>query len=275
MTDGEDAPPVIDPAMARHYASGAELGRLEQVNALEFERSKVLLSEHLPAAGRVIDVGGGPGTYAAWLAELGYEVDLIDPIPLHVQQALARGRSGASFRAQVGDARALPFDSAVADAVVMMGPLFHLTDPADRHRALAECRRVLRPGGTLLASAMGRFFLFYKGVAANVVRDPEARARLVSITSTGIRPSSEPPFPAYAHRPEDLEREVTSAGFAHVRVRAIEGIFNLLGDLPYRMGDPPSRQALLELLGAFEDDPSVTGVSGHLMATAKRPDGSD
>ena len=273
MSKGDDAPLAIDPAMARHYASGAELGRLEQVNPLEFERSKVLLSEHLPAAGRIIDVGGGPGTYAAWLADLGYDVDLIDPIPLHVQEALARGKSGALFRAQVGDARDLPFASAEADAVVMMGPLFHLTDPTDRHRALVECHRVLRPGGTLLASAMGRFFLFYKGVAANVIRDPEARARLVSITSTGMRPSSEPPFPAYAHRAEDLEREVSLAGFVDVRVHAIEGIFHLLGDLPYRMADPPSRQALLDVMKAYEEDPSMTGISGHLMATARSPEG--
>jgi len=273
VTDGDDAPLVTDPVMARHYASGAELGRLEQVNRLEFERTKVLLSEHLPATGRVIDVGGGPGTYSAWLADLGYEVDLIDPIPLHVEQAIVRARSGVSFRAQVGDARALPFEGAVADAVVMMGPLFHLTDPTDRHRALVECRRVLRPGGTLLASAMGRFFLFYKGVAANVIRDPEARARLVSITSTGMRPSSEPPFPAYAHRAEDLEREVSLAGFVDVRVHAIEGIFHLLGDLPYRMADPPSRQALLDVMKAYEEDPSMTGISGHLMATARSHEG--
>jgi len=248
VSKGDDAPLAIDPAMARHYASGAELGRLEQVNPLEFERSKVLLSEHLPAAGRIIDVGGGPGTYAAWLADLGYDVDLIDPIPLHVQEALARGKSGALFRAQVGDARDLPFASAEADAVVMMGPLFHLTDPTDRH-------------------------LFYKGVAANVIRDPEARARLVSITSTGMRPSSEPPFPAYAHRAEDLEREVSLAGFVDVRVHAIEGIFHLLGDLPYRMADPPSRQALLDVMKAYEEDPSMTGISGHLMATARSPEG--
>ena len=258
--------------MARHYASGKELGRLEQVNLLEFERSKILVAEHLPSSGRVIDVGGGPGTYAAWLARLGYDVDLVDPIPLHVQQASTLGEEGRLFRARLGDARALPFDDGVADAVVMMGPLFHLTDPVDRRRALGECRRVLRAGGSLVATAMGRFFLFYKAVAANTISDPGARDLLVSITTTGLRPSTEPPFPAYSHRPEDLEREVSAAGFEDVRVRAIEGIFNLLGDLPYRMAEPRSREALLAVLKTFEEDPSLTGVSGHLMATARAPE---
>ena len=91
-------------SMMAHYQSGAELGRLESRNALEFERSKVILTERLPAEGRLIDVGGGPGTYSAWFASRGYQVDLVDPVPLHVELARKASAAGAHFGAQLGDA---------------------------------------------------------------------------------------------------------------------------------------------------------------------------
>jgi SAM-dependent methyltransferase len=260
-----------DPVMLAHYATGAELGRLEARNRLEFERTKIILSEHLPPSGRLIDVGGGPGVYAAWLAERGYEVDLVDPVPLHVEEAQRRSNAGVPFRAHLGDARRLAFADASAEAVVMMGPLFHLVEPEDRHRALAEAFRVLREGGLLAASAMGRFFWFGHGVAQNTVRDPELRRRMMSFVDTGRRPDGDAPYPAFAHRPEELEEELDAAGFTDVVVLAIEGFFHLLGDLERRLADPPSALALFELLGRYEVDPAIVGLSGHLMAVGRRP----
>lgn len=260
-----------DAVMLAHYATGAELGRLETRNRLEFERTKIILAERLPPVGRLIDVGGGPGVYAEWLAARGYEVDLVDPVPLHVEQAERTSSSGLPFRAHLGDARRLPFTEGTADAVVMMGPLFHLVEPDDRRRALAEAFRVLRPGGVLAASAMGRFFWFGHGVASNTIRDPEARRRVMSFVDTGTRPEGDAPYPAFAHRPEELESELSAAGFADVLVLAIEGFFHLLGDLGERLADPPSAEALFDLLGRYESDPAILGLSGHLMAIGRRP----
>ena len=81
---------VIDPAIESHYGTGYERSRLFPGGqpSLEFVRSMELLERLLPrAAGRVLDVGGGPGTYAAPLARRGYRVHLVDPVPLHVEQA--------------------------------------------------------------------------------------------------------------------------------------------------------------------------------------------
>ena len=264
-------PPESDPTMIAHYETGAELGRLESRNALEFERSKVILTERLPPDGRIIDVGGGPGTYAAWFASRGYQVDLIDPVPLHVELARKASAAGAPFSAQIGDARQLPFGDAIADGVVMMGPLFHLVTAEDRRRALREAFRVLRPGGVIAASAMGRFFLFGHAVAQNTIREPAALNRVLSIVATGDRPGQWGPFPAFAHRPGELESEMRRAGFEDVVVVAIESFFHLLGDIEGRMADEGSRVALFELLSRCETDPDLVGLSGHLMGIGRRP----
>ena len=81
---------MIDPAIESHYDTGYERSRLFPGGrpSLEFVRSMELLERLLPAPpARVLDVGGGPGTYAAPLARCGYRVHLVDPLPLHVEQA--------------------------------------------------------------------------------------------------------------------------------------------------------------------------------------------
>ena len=72
---------VMDPAIESHYGIGHERSRLFPGGepTLEFVRSVELLERLLPAPpARVLDVGGGPGTYAAPLARRGYSVHLVD-----------------------------------------------------------------------------------------------------------------------------------------------------------------------------------------------------
>src|SRR5262247_3420890 len=106
-TAGRDADEI-----AAYYARGLERDRLaEGQGALEFTRTQALLERYLPAPPAIIaDVGGGPGRYAVWLAGRGYRVHLVDPVPLHVEQARGAAnalRGAALASAEVGDARAL------------------------------------------------------------------------------------------------------------------------------------------------------------------------
>jgi 2-polyprenyl-3-methyl-5-hydroxy-6-metoxy-1,4-benzoquinol methylase len=108
---------VSDPAIESHYGTGCERSRLFPGGnpSLEFVRSMELPGRLLPRPrARLLDVGGGPGTYAAPLARRGYRVHLVDPVPLHVEQARqAAGSDTASgFTAAGGDARELPEQAA-------------------------------------------------------------------------------------------------------------------------------------------------------------------
>lgn len=111
---------------------------------LEMVRTQELLRRHLPPApASVLDVGGGPGAHARWLSEDGYRVHLVDPVQRHLAEAEDSGCS-----VELGDARELSAADASYDVVLVLGPLYHLVEAADRRTALAEAYRVVRPGGS-------------------------------------------------------------------------------------------------------------------------------
>jgi len=163
--------------IAAFYARGLERDRLAAgQGALELARTRVVLERYLPLPPAVIaDVGGGPGRYAIWLAERGYDVHLVDPIPLHIEQARAdaAARVGVVLAsAEVGDARSLRLPDASVDAVLLLGPPYHLPERADRLLALSEAGRVRRPGGVIIAAAISRFASTLDGLRGDYLEDP-------------------------------------------------------------------------------------------------------
>jgi SAM-dependent methyltransferase len=264
-------------AIGAFYARGLERDRLAGgPGALEFARTRVLLQRYLPPAPAVVaDVGGGPGRYARWLAERGYEVHLVDPVPLHIEQARAGDRPAAALAsAEIGDARSLALPDASADAVLLLGPLYHLPERADRLGALTEARRVCRRGGVVVAAAISRFASTLDGLLDGHLEDPAFAALAAADLRHGRHrnPTNEPAYftTAYFHRPEELAEECTTAGLAHEATLAIEGAGWLLPELDVRLADEHRRTVLLDALAALESEPALLGVSAHLLAVARR-----
>jgi SAM-dependent methyltransferase len=263
---------VADEHLTEHYGSGYEQQRLrEGEGRLEWLRTMELIERFAPAPpGRVLDVGGGPGAYAHPLARLGYEVHLIDPVPLHVEQA--RAGSGLAS-AEVGDARNLGQADVSFDVVLALGPLYHLTVAEDRHAALSEAHRVLRPGGRLFAAAISRFASTCDGLRLGYLREPEFESIVVADLEHGQHrnETTRPEWftTAFFHHPDELADEVTRAGFELDAVLAVEGPAWLV-PLADWLGYPDATASLLRAIRRIEAEPSLLGVSAHLIAVARK-----
>jgi len=174
-------------------ASPNERGRLFSGarRRVEFERTQEILRRVLPAPpARVLDVGGG--AHAAWLAADGYTVDLVDPIPWHVQQSeQAAARTAQPFSARLGDARRLPASDRSADVVLLLGPLYHL-DGDGRRQALTEAIRVLRHDGVLVAAAISRFASLLDGLRMGWLADETFAAIVERDLATGRHHNPDP-----------------------------------------------------------------------------------
>ncbi|HSL69171.1 MAG TPA: class I SAM-dependent methyltransferase [Longimicrobiales bacterium] len=266
---------IID--FREHYATSGEANRLTSGHGLlERIRTQDILARFLPPApARVLDIGGGPGVYSLWLLERGYQVELLDAVPLHVEQARnAFARAGyIDALATVGDARVLPYGDASAQAVLLLGPLYHLTSRDDRLGALREARRVLQPGGILAAATISRFASLLDGYWRNLVADPDFKAILEQDLRDGQHrnPMNNPDYftTAYLQQPAEHREEVVSAGFEVTAMIAVEGPFWLLPDFAKHWSDLERRAEVLRHLKMIETEESLLGSSAHLLTIAR------
>lgn len=225
----------------------------------------------------MVDVGGGPGAYAFWLAGQGYDVHVIDPVPLHIeqaQQAAERRPDQALASTRIGDARHLDLPAASADAVLLMGPLYHLTGWVDRLRALREARRVVRSGGWVFVTGTSRYTSLFDGPAAGFLDDPTFAAIVEQDLRSGQHrnPTGHPAYftSAFFHHPDELRAEVVEAGLSVVDLLGIEGpSWWMPRDFAGWWDDPARRERLLAAVRAIEREPSVLGLGPHLMVVAR------
>jgi SAM-dependent methyltransferase len=255
-----------------HYAREEEADRLALPNGVvEFERTKEIVLRSLPPPPAVVaDIGGGPGRYTRWLAELGYDVEHRDLVPSHVAQTTAYGLSGV--RSAVGDARSLDLANASVDAALLFGPLYHLLDRTDRIKALREAGRIVRPAGPVFVAVISRWAPRLDGsVAAELDLDYAAMPEVVAaVEATGVLPPlHDGAFCGYTHRPDELRGEISDAGLDLVDLVGVEGIAFALGDLGDRLADPRRRAIVFEAARATERAPELLGLSPHLLATAR------
>jgi SAM-dependent methyltransferase len=265
----------LDAAMREHYEGGREAGRLADLSHgwLEYERTKEILLRALPPAPAVVaDIGGGPGRYALWLAELGYQVVHRDIVPLHVQQLREAAGPDSAISSALGDARDLDLADASVDAVLLLGPLYHL-DADDRQQALREAGRVVRPGGPVFGAAISRWAPRLDGILRERLYEehPGVIGMVETVERTGIL---EPLFPgafsAFLHRPAELRAEVLAAGLEVTDLVCVEGAAFLLLDLAQRITEETARRMVLDAARALERVPELMGVGPHLLVTARR-----
>jgi len=259
----------------RHYETIEEGRRIsEGLGQLELLRTQEVLGRHLPKSpSSIVDVGGATGVHAEWLASSGYDVHVIDLMPHHVEAASRLAVSPGQVTAEVGDARELPVADGSFDTVLLLGPLYHLTERADRLRAWTEARRAVRPGGLIFAAAISRFASLFDGLAREYLFDPAFREIVERDLRDGQHrnPAEREHWftTAYLHRPEDLRDEAEEAGVEIVELVGVEGLAGWLPQLNERWASAEGREAILFAARSVESEPSLLGLSGHLIAVTR------
>lgn len=282
MTKAAPGSEILPQEAVSYYESGREAGRLfEGIGPLELARTQELIKRFFPAPPAVVlDVGGGPGTYSCWLAGLGYQVHLVDAIPLHIEQARRASEAQPSqpiASLRVGDARDLGYPDESVDALLLHGPLYHLTERADRLAAVRESARVLRPGGVLLAFGISCYASTLVGLVNWWIEDAGYVRMIEGELEDGQhRPPAGWPglfTTAFFHHPGELEAELREAGLVHEATLAVQGPGWLVSGFAEKWANDSQREALLHVVRLLESDPVAQAMTPHLMAVGRKGPG--
>jgi ubiquinone/menaquinone biosynthesis C-methylase UbiE len=271
--------PSLPGEIREHYEMVAEAERLDRADSqIEKLRTQEILLRYLPPPpAEILDIGGGAGVYAFWLAKRGYLVHLLDGVQLHIDQAqeFAQEIGGQPLASlKLGDARALDHPDNSIDGILLLGPLYHLTKRSDRILALREAHRVLRSGGVIFAAAINRFASTIVALLEGLIDDPE----FAPIYEQDLRygqhrnPTDNPKFftTAFFHRPQELIDEIEHVGLRCESLLAIEGPVRIMKDFPDQWPKPEIQERLLRITRLVEAEPTLWGVSAHIMAIGKK-----
>ncbi len=277
---------TIDKAVLAYYEEGREYNRLRtDIGLIEFERTKEILLENLPSPPAVIyDIGGAYGEYSWWLASLGYEVHLFDLSETNIKlsKELSKEYPGCSLAAsEVCDARKVPRPDNSADAVLLMGPLYHIIDYCERIRALKECCRLLKPGGVIFSAALTPFSVLldkltvYSPGGGSYLENPDFLAMVERELNDGchLNPNKE----VYAglgsshlHTAKALKAELEAGGFSETVVHGVMGGAWLANNIDELWKNEKSRNVLMTTVRLLDTHEEIIGLSGHLLAVSSR-----
>jgi SAM-dependent methyltransferase len=249
--------------IAAYYERGEEDQRLRSgAGRLEFWRTQDVLRRLLRPSSSVLDVGGGSGVHAEWLAADGHTVELVDPVPLHVAQA----ERIPGVRARLGNALDLPWPDDAFDAVLVLGPLYHLTERADRLRALREAARVSR--AMVVCATINRWAPLHDALRTGRYFEADARSRIHGSVQSGAHlPRGRDALftTAYFHTPAEIAGEAHDVGLEVTGQYGLEGAAWLMGEIDSWLDDPAQRATVLDGMRVTELEPSLLGVSGHVL----------
>lgn len=239
----------------------------------EFALTMRALREHLPPPpADLLDIGGGPGRYAIELTRAGYRVTLgdISEAELRVAEAKAGEAGVALHRVLAADARRLNGCAAASfDAVLMLGPLYHILEEHGRRNAASEALRVLRPGGRIFAafivrSAVLRFWAKYD---PSVVSDDFAR--YAALLQTGEVRDNKGFTDVYLVQPAEAAPFMESCGCATLDLIGVEGVISFIRDKVDKL-EGEAWEGWMDLNYRLGKDPSTHGCTEHLLYVGEK-----
>lgn len=247
--------------------------RLEE-NRLEFDLTWRYLENYLPSEGSILEIGAATGRYTLPLAQQGYGITAVDISPVQLQFSRGRiigGGLGQAVNFLVADARDLrAINKNDFDAVLLMGPLYHLVEEEDRKKALQEAHARLRKGGVIFSAFISRYGIF-GDVLKNIPDVIEQREEIRSVLDLGRDTDDYPNegFRAYCAEVPEIAPLHHGIGFENLALVGVEPAISA-DDESYNRLDDHLRQLWLDLLFEISTKESLIGASRHLLYVGRK-----
>lgn len=147
-----------------YYNNYDEDGRLNRKSHLpEYLITMRYIEKYLKPNPKILEIGAGTGRYSVSLAENGYDVTAVELVPHNIEIMKKKVKPNHNIKIYEGNACNLSFlDSEKYDIVLLLGPMYHLFNDEDKHKAISEAIRVAKKGGVIFASYVNNDTTMYK-----------------------------------------------------------------------------------------------------------------
>ena len=253
-----------------------EDSRLEK-HQLEYDLTWCYLTRYLPPAGSILEIGAATGRYTLALCRRGYSVTAVDlsaALLERCQQRLTAEQLQSRAQFVVSDARDLQaVPTTRFDAVLLMGPLYHLVLEEDRVKAVRQATDRLRSGGLLFSTFLSRV-----GVLGDLMRRMpewiERREEVRSFLARGRRPDDQGRggFRGYFARVAEIRTLHEAVGLQTVVLAGVEPAISA-DDESYNKLHGSQRDMWLDLLFEVSSNQTTLGASRHLLYVGRKGDG--
>jgi SAM-dependent methyltransferase len=253
---------------------GKERGRLDR-HQLEYELTWRYLPRYLPPRSSILEVGAATGKYTLELAKRGYPITAVDlsaALLAQCRDIIHKNGLEGQVRFVAADARDLrEAGEREFDAVLMMGPLYHLVAEADRKAAVKEAFTRLRKGGIIFSSFLSRY-----GVVGDLLKENpdwiEVQAEVRSFLEKGRRPDDSPRggFRGYFALLAEITPLHEAMGFETLTLAGVDPAISA-DDESFNKLQGTQRQRWLDLLLEISTEQSTLGASRHLLYIGRKP----
>jgi len=223
--------------LTRAYSAFDEDTRLaSQSGQVEFLTTMRYIERYLRPGMRVLEIGAATGRYSLTLARMGYDVTAIELVQSNIDRFKKKMRPEDRVDLRQGNALDLSrFSDGTFDVTLLLGPMYHLKEPADKSRALEEALRVTRPGGLLyVAYVITDMVLHTEGFVKGKI-DHFFTEHRMDTESFRHEPSPDPKEIFDICRREDIEALTAPLPCARLHYVATDGLFDYMREAVDRM----------------------------------------
>ena len=236
-----------------------ENSRLSRSKAarVEFLTTVRYIEKYVKPGDRILDVGAGAGEYSLYFARKGYEVSALELSPANIEAFRKKITPEDNIDLAQGNAVDLSrYADESFDAVLVLGPLYHLHGEEDRQKCIREAKRVLKPDGKLFFAFISNDFV--------ILTEFSYRPDYFAVGDYDKETFALHDFPFVFHTVDECRAMLEQGGVTILHAVAADGVSELMEEKISAMDEESSAQYLRYHYYICEK-PEFLGMTNHLL----------
>lgn len=229
---------------------------------VEFLTTVSYIEKYLKAGDKILDIGAGAGAYSLYFAKKGYDVHAVELTDSNVRAFREKITPEMTLELRQGNAKDLScFDDESFDIVLLMGPLYHLSDAGDRSRCIEEAKRVCKKDGKIYFAFINNDMVILSEFCYS--QDYFKGSDYDHDTFKAVD------FPFVFFTAEQCRQMLKDSGITMIHEVASDGVSEMLADKINAM-DSESYSQYLKYHAYCCEKPEMLGRSNHLLFVGKK-----